>query len=213
MRRIAPACPITLAPKPALDRTWRNAASSWRIPRTTDRLEVPGVTGRSVRVLNVHQRSLRASPAQAARLLDGLSSPQDPLWPSEAWPRMRFDRPIQPGALGGHGPIRYAVASYDPGQRITFRFTAPRGFVGQHWFEVLPEGTSGTLLRHTIRMTLTGSALLSWPLVYRPLHDALVEDALTKAQVTLGEQPARVRWSPWVRLLRRALTRRSRRAR
>ena len=124
---------------------------------------------------------------------------------------MRFDRPLQPGALGGHGPIRYSVASYEPGQRVTFQFTAPRGFLGLHWFEVLPQGESGTLLRHTIEMNVTGSALLSWLLVFRPLHDALVEDALTKAQVALDEQPKRVRWSAWVCLLRRLLTPRGRR--
>ncbi len=165
-----------------------------------------------MRVLNVHQRSLRASPPQAAYLLDALSSPNDPLWPSEDWPRIRFDRPLQPGALGGHGPIRYAVARYDPGQRISFQFTAPRGFIGRHWFEVLAHGESGTVLRHTIEMKLTGLALLSWPLVFRPLHDALVEDALTKAQVALGEQPTRVRWSAWVHLLRGLLARRGGRA-
>lgn len=161
-----------------------------------------------MRVLNVHQRSLRATPLQAAYLLDGLSSPKDALWPSDSWPRMRFDRPLQPGALGGHGPIRYAVATYEPGQRISFRFTAPPGFVGQHWFEVLSHGESGTVLRHTIEMQIKGSALISWPFVFRPLHDALVEDALTKAQVALGEQPTPVRWSAWVRLLRHLLTRR-----
>ena len=171
-----------------------------------------GITGSTVHVLNIHERTLRASPLQAAGLLDGLSSPQDALWPSEAWPRMRFDRPLQPGALGGHGPIRYAVASYEHGRRICFRFTAPQGFIGQHWFEVLPQGESGTVLRHTIDMTLKGSALLSWPLVFRPLHDALVEDALAKAQAALGEQPDHVRWSAWVRLLRRVLTRRVGRA-
>ena len=165
-----------------------------------------------MRVLNVHQRSLRASPAQAAYLLDGLSSPTDPLWPSEAWPRIRFDRPLQPGARGGHGPVRYAVVTYELGQRVSFQFTAPEGFIGQHWFEVLPQGESGTVLRHTIDMKLTGIALLSWPLVFRPRHDALVEDALTKAQVALGEQPTRVRWSAWVCLLRGLLTHRGGRA-
>jgi hypothetical protein len=122
---------------------------------------------------------------------------------------MRFDRPLQTGAVGGHGPIRYTVASYEPGRKVAFQFTVPRGFVGQHWFEVLPSGETGTLLRHTIEMSIAGPALFSWPLVFRPLHDALVEDALTKAQVALGEQPTRVPWSAWVRLLRRIVARSS----
>lgn len=37
-------------------------------------------------------------------------------------------------------------------------------------------------------------------------HDALVEDALTRAQVALGVASTPVPWSAWVRLLRRVLT-------
>ena len=165
-----------------------------------------------MRILNVHERSFRSSPEQAARLLDSLSSPDDALWPSKHWPRMRLDKPLGLGATGGHGPIRYSVVAYEPGKKVTFEFISPRGFVGKHWFEVLGHGASGTMLRHTIEMSLVGSALLSWPMSVRPLHDALVEDALTKAQVELGEQPTPVTWSPWVRLLRRVVGRRGKRA-
>jgi hypothetical protein len=164
-----------------------------------------------VRVLNVHERSFRCSPQQAAQLLDSLSSPNDKLWPSQHWPRLRLDRPLGPGATGGHGPIRYSVIAYEPGKKVTFEFISPNGFIGTHWFEVLGHGASGTLLRHTIDMSLEGVALLTWPVAIRPLHDALVEDALTKAQVALGEQPDPVPWSPWVRLLRRVAGRRSKR--
>jgi hypothetical protein len=161
-----------------------------------------------VRVLNVHERSFRSSPDKAARLLDSLSSPKDALWPWQHWPRMRLDKPLGLGATGGHGPIRYAVVAYEPGKKVTFEFISPRGFVGKHWFEVVAHGASGTVLRHTIEMSLVGSALLSWPLVIHPLHDALVEDALTNAQIALGEQPTPLTWSPWVRLLRRVVGRR-----
>lgn len=164
-------------------------------------------TRASRRVVNVHERHLLASPDQAARLLDALSSPEDALWPSRHWPRMRLDKPLGLGATGGHGPIRYSVIAYEPGRKVVFRFIAPRGFVGTHGFEVLGQGISGTTLRHTIDMSLAGAAMLSWPLVIRPLHDALVEDALTQAQVALGEPPTPVAWSPWVRLLRRLVGR------
>ena len=166
-----------------------------------------------MRVLNVHERSLRSSPDQAAPLLDSLASPNDVLWPSQHWPRMRLDKPLQLGATGGHGPIRYSVVAYEPGRKVTFEFIAPHGFVGKHWFEVLADGATGTVLRHTIEMSLVGSALLVWPVVIRPLHDALVEDALTNAQVALGEQPAPLTWSPWVRFLRRVVGRSSKVAR
>lgn len=161
-------------------------------------------------VTNIHERVFRASPQQAARLLDSLSSPDDALWPSRHWPRMRLDKPLGLGATGGHGPIRYRVVAYEPGKQVTFQFTSPRGFIGRHWFEILGHGTSGAILRHTIEMSLVGSARLSWPLVFRPLHDALVEDALTNAQVALGEPPTPMPWSAWVRLLRKVVARRAR---
>ena len=155
-------------------------------------------------VRNIHHRSLHASPAQVASLLDGLASRDDRLWPHESWPRMRFDRPLQPGAVGGHGPIRYTVEAHQPGQSVVFKFTGPSGFHGNHRFDVLAQG-SGTLLRHNLEMRATGAALVTWPMVFRPLHDALVEDALSKAQAQLGEQPLAVPWSPWVRFLRKVL--------
>ena len=164
-----------------------------------------------MRVVNVHQRQFSCSPEQAARLLDSLSSPHDSLWPSKHWPRMRLDKPLGLGATGGHGPIRYKVVAYEPGKNVTFQFLSPRGFLGKHWFEVSSLGTSGVILRHTIDMSLVGSALLLWHVAIRPLHDALVEDALTNAQVALGEPPAPVPWTPWVRLLRGVVGRRVRR--
>ncbi len=159
-----------------------------------------------MRTLNVHERSFRCSANQAGELLDSLASPHDVLWPSKHWPRMRLDRPLGVGATGGHGPIRYSVTAYVPGRKVTFRFLSPQGFVGTHWFEVLDNGASSTTLRHTIDMSLHGAARLSWPLAIRPLHNALVEDALTNAQVALGENPTPMKWSPWVHLLRKVLS-------
>ena len=126
---------------------------------------------------------------------------------------MWLDKPLGTGATGGHGPIRYSVVAHEPGKRVTFKFISPRGFVGEHWFEILCDEKLQTTLRHTIDMTLVGSALFAWPLAIRPLHDALIEDALTNAQVALGEEPTAVAWSPWVRVLRNVVGRRSKRAR
>jgi hypothetical protein len=161
-----------------------------------------------VQVRNVHERRLRIAPSHAAFLLESLVDSPGSIWPFEAWPRMRFDRPLRPGAVGGHGPIRYVVTCYEPGQMLACRFTAPAGFVGTHWFEIRSDGYSGTLLRHTIEMKLVGRAKLSWPLIFRPMHDALLEDALAKAQRAVGEAPALVLWSAWVRILRAMLRRR-----
>lgn len=159
-------------------------------------------TVRGMQVLNGHERVLAAEPAEVGALLDRLSSHEDGIWPRDRWPSMRFDRPLGVGAVGGHGPIRYDVEDYQPGRSVRFRFTAPRGFLGTHGYEI-EERPEGVVLRHMLKMRTEGPALLSWPLVFRPLHDALIEDSLDRAERSLGREPARpARWSLRVRLLR-----------
>lgn len=166
-----------------------------------------------MRVLNIHERDLDATPAEVGRLIDALSSPADVLWPSRQWPAIRFDRPLQVGAAGGHGPIRYFVESYEPGHRVQFRFTGPRGFLGFHALEVQEIAPGRTRLRHVLEMETEGPAVLTWPLVFRWLHDALLEDCLDQAEAATGGTSRARRWSPWVRILRSALQpRRSRRS-
>jgi hypothetical protein len=154
-------------------------------------------------VLNIHERQFAAPPPEVGALMDGLGSPSDCLWPPR-WPRMRFNRPLAFGASGGHGPIRYDIELYEPGKRIRFRLRSPRGFDGFHGFEVLAN-ESGTTLRHTLEMNVHGSARVTWPLIFAPLHDALVEDCLDAAAIALHEQPRSRPWSGRVRFLRFAL--------
>lgn len=159
-----------------------------------------------MKVRNIHERILPAGE-QAGSLIDSLASEEDALWPVEAWPRMSFDRPLGVEATGGHGPIRYFVEAYEPGKSIRFRFTGPKGFHGWHGYEIVPAAQETIVLRHTLEMTTSGLAILSWPLVFRPLHDALIEDSLAKAQAIQDGAPATRRWSPWVRFLRWVLSR------
>lgn len=155
-----------------------------------------------MKVRNVHHRELPVAADLVGSLIDTLASPQDALWPTRSWPRMEFDRPLGVGAAGGHGPIRYVVEEYLPGRAIRFRFTAPRGFDGTHGYECVVEPGRPPVLRHTLAMSARGMALLSWPLVFRPLHDALLEDSLARAQASLGVEPEVRPWSPWVKFLR-----------
>jgi hypothetical protein len=155
-------------------------------------------------VRNVHEREFPLPLATVGAMIDSLASHEDRLWPVGKWPSMRFDRPLAVGAIGGHGPVRYSVEEYQPGRTIRFRFSAPRGFNGTHCFEV--EKQQGkTTLRHVIEMRATGPARLSWPLFFRPLHDACLEDCLDRATMSLGiALPHPARWSIYVRLLRAA---------
>lgn len=153
-------------------------------------------------VLNIHQCELQATPEKVGMLIDSLSSPADALWPKQCWPPMQFDRPLSVGAVGGHGPIRYVVESYAPGQSIEFRFLAPKGFAGCHRFEIIAPTDCCCSLRHTIDMQIHGLACLKWLLVIRPLHDALLEDSFATAQTSLGLVPQTRKWSPRVKFLR-----------
>ena len=155
-----------------------------------------------MKIRNVHERVVAAPIEDVGALLDSLSSKSDRLWPVR-WPPMRFDRPLGVGAIGGHGPIRYEVEEYIAGRLVRFRFTSPEGFHGSHRFEVsgLPNGE--TRLRHVLEMDPSGGSRISWPIAFRPLHDALLEDSLDRAEVSLGISPARFsEWSWYVRVLR-----------
>lgn len=158
-------------------------------------------------VLNVHEREIAASADEVGLLIDSLASVNDRLWPWHAWPAMRFDGPLREGAVGGHGPVRYFVSRYEPGRRVQFQFTGPAGFNGYHSYIVIDRTEDSTLLRHELAMTLSGWALLTWPLVFRPLHDALIEESLDRAESECGSPPTFAhRRSLWTKTLRALFT-------
>ena len=160
----------------------------------------------SVKVSNIHTRTLSISLEQAAPLIDSLASKNDMLWPKNDWPPMRFDRPLSVGATGGHGPIRYFVNDYEPGRFVCFTFSAPKGFDGIHAYRLERKSSGSCSLTHSIEMNTTGFALVNWTMVIRPLHDALIEDSLFLAELFAGvEKPSKSSWSPWVRILRSLL--------
>lgn len=164
-----------------------------------------------VRILNVHERVFSAAPADVGALLETLGADDDRLWPgppSGRWPRMRLAGGLTPGARGGHGPVRYRVVEHVPGERVRFAFEPgglSRGLVGHHRFE-LEARPGATVLRHVIEAEARGAASVRWALLVRPLHDALIEDALDLAELRLTGRVARpARWSAWVRALRLAI--------
>lgn len=150
-------------------------------------------------IRNTHQRILPCKKEQAAYLIDALASPEEAFWP-RGWPRVRMSAGLRPGSYGGHGPIGYFVEEYHPGREVQFRFTAPSGFNGYHRLE-LRDHAEGCLLEHDLQVKTSWLAWLKWHLVLRPLHDALLEDALDKAGSHFGQHPQN-RYSLYVRLLR-----------
>ena len=158
-----------------------------------------------MKVINIHSREYPVTSAEVGRLVDTLSSENDLLWPHQLWPRMKFDKPLSLSAKGGHGPIRYFVEEYVPGKRVVFRFMGPSGFDGYHGYDVFELEKDKTELRETLKMNTHGMAQLSWPLIFRPLHDALIEDSLCFAELRLNLTPTVSEWSWWVKFLRWAI--------
>jgi hypothetical protein len=148
-------------------------------------------------VRNVHTRRFPVPDDRLTALLDTLGTPGDRLWPVADWPPTRLDGPRVPGTPAGHGPVRYVVETVSP-TRLRCRFTAPKGVEGHHEFTI-----ADGALTHVLTASLHGRARLTWPLFFRPLHDALLEDLLDRAELALtGRVERPVRWSPYVRFLR-----------
>ncbi|WP_404289638.1 hypothetical protein [Glutamicibacter arilaitensis] len=154
-------------------------------------------------VYNTHQREIAAPASEVGSLIDSLASEDDRLWPRSQWPAMRLDGPLGVGAAGGHGPVRYFVTAYEPGKRVEFQFTGPSGFKGQHSFTATGLTGNSTLLQHELSISPHGTAMLTWPLFFRPMHDALIEESLDRAEKELGVPPgAPHRRSLWTKILR-----------
>jgi hypothetical protein len=156
-----------------------------------------------IHIVNVHRRRIAAPVDVVGVLIDTLASPDDRLWPGDRWPPMRLDRPLGIGADGGHAFIRYRAEAYQPGRTVRFRFGGPNGLSGTHSFEVEGDHSAATLT-HTIDGAVTLRFAPVWLAVVRPLHEALIEDCLDRAEAeAAGAAPGPTRWSWWVRLLRR----------
>lgn len=137
-------------------------------------------------ISNMHERKISASAELVGSLINSLSSRNDRLWPHKDWPNMRLDGALGLGAAGGHGPVRYFVSGYIPGQRVEFAFTGPSGFNGRHVFTATHVSLNSTLLRHELYILPRGVAIITWPLFFRPLHNALIEECLDRAEQECG---------------------------
>ncbi|WP_328870754.1 DUF2867 domain-containing protein [Streptomyces sp. NBC_00287] len=153
-------------------------------------------------VRNVHDRILAAPAEQVGALLDRLAAPDDPLFPSPAWAPIRFDRPLAVGAAGGHGPVRYSVAEYEPGRRIRFAFDPPGA--GFHELSVEPLGPDRCRIRHLLEQPQPLGERLGWLLAVRAVHGTVIEELFDNAErAATGSLARPVRRSRYVRLLQR----------
>ncbi len=139
-----------------------------------------------MRIYNVHEREV----ADAGAAIDRIEE----LWPGERWTALRLDRPLAVGARSGRAVVREEVVEYAPHERLVFRITQPKGLVAQHRFDA-----ENGVLRHTVEGRAEGMMRVAWPLAIEPLHDALLEDLLDRAQ---GRAKYTRVYSPRVRFLR-----------
>ena len=163
-------------------------------------------------ITNIHQRTWPVTAEAVGALLDTLSSPGDRLWPVSRWLPMTLDAGLCVGSRGGHGPVRYEVVRYVPGREVVFAFDPDNGLLrgchGTHAFYIAAEDGMATL-RHVIDMRARLGAALRWALFVRPMHDALLEDALDGVEATLTGSVAKPTVWPWrVKYLRKLARRR-----
>lgn len=147
-----------------------------------------------MRVYNFHCRRIAAPIEAVGAVIDTLASADDRLWPWEHFEPMKLDRPLQQGASGGHGPVRYTTVEYRPGRLAVFEFDATSGFMkgfrGRHWFEAIAIDTNTTELRHMLWADVRGLMWLAWRVLVETLHDATVEAALAKAELATTGAPS-----------------------
>ena len=158
-----------------------------------------------MKVLNIHRRIYPLSKHQIFDLLSTLSTPNDEIWPTENWPKMKLDNGLAIGSKGGHGPIKYFVESIFFGNQILFRFTSPKGFLGIHKFDVKSVDENKTELVHTIDMDAKNSGYFIWISSVKWLHNALIEDGLDKIHYKITGEKKLTKWSLWVKILRTIL--------
>ena len=158
-----------------------------------------------MQVKNIHSRIIHQPKYKIVELFETLATKEDKMLATDKWPPMKLKDGKKAGSKGGHGPIRYTVQKYLPGEYIEFKFTKPEGFDGTHKFEILEIANDKTEIKHTIEMNVRGSGIITWTLAIRWLHDAYIEDAFDKVENHFFTTKKKTEWSIWVKILRYVL--------
>jgi hypothetical protein len=125
-----------------------------------------------MQIFNRHERLITAPPERIAALVADF----DLIWPARLAP---VPTP-QPGRQYDTGLMVWE--EYDrPGAARAFRVVSPAELRAGHWFELIP-ADGGTLLRHTVEGTATGTYETIWPERIEPLHNQILEAILDNVQ-------------------------------
>ena len=126
-----------------------------------------------MRITNVHERKLAASPEQVEALFEDI----DGIWPDPP--------PVQEGTALRVGPMLWE--RYNRGlTTLSWRITSPRDLPAVHWFDIHPDGNGGTLLRHTVEGQAIGECEALWRDEIEPLHNAYIEALFDRTEERLA---------------------------
>lgn len=125
-----------------------------------------------MKILNRHERMIAAPPQRIAALVADFGL----IWPAQITPvsREQGNRRYDTGLMLWEETER-------PGAVRAFRVLSPAEFQGGHWFELEP-AEGGTLLRHTVEGSATGTYETIWPERIEPLHNRILEALLDNVQ-------------------------------
>ncbi|MEU8542687.1 DUF2867 domain-containing protein [Streptomyces sp. NPDC048717] len=133
-------------------------------------------------VRNAHHRIVEAPAETVGALVDRLSAPDDPLFPTPVWPAMVLDRPLSVGADGGHSSVRYRVTAYEPGRSVRFDMTEPGLGEGHHRIDVEPLGDGRCRISHRLEVAMDARSFALFKVAIEPVHDLMVEELLDNVE-------------------------------
>ncbi|HTS99404.1 MAG TPA: SRPBCC family protein [Streptosporangiaceae bacterium] len=129
-----------------------------------------------MKIRNQHERMIAAPPGEVAALIADF----DRVWPAQIGPAPR------PQADGTYLAGLMVWAEVDrPGAVRAFRVVRPEELQAEHWFEVAPAG-GGTVLRHTVEGSATGTFEAVWRDRIAPVHDRTLEALLDNVEAAAG---------------------------
>lgn len=156
-----------------------------------------------MRIVEVHKRQFDSPDHEVRALLDSFGRPGGLFQPGEEWLAQGINETLTVGVKTGHWPFKYEVQDYVPGESLGFTFLYPPCLKGATCrFQIYKNLKGNTVLVNTFEHSAKGPANISWPLVFKWLYQASIQDVLANAQRSLGEVPKVRGWSPWVNLLR-----------
>lgn len=127
-----------------------------------------------MRVHNVHERHLSATPEQVESLFEDIEA----IWPDPA--------PRPEGTGVRIGPMVWQ--RFKRGDTtLAWRISEPHDLPAVHWFDIHPDTDGGTILRSTVEGQALGECEAQWRDTIEPVHDAYIEALFDRTEERLRQ--------------------------